>query len=324
MLYLVYGDQSAMIKNRLKKIAKERLDFIDEVNFVKYDVREHSILEIIDEANQIPLGYDRKMIILENCDFLSTQKGKGKNENYQDGLSELFRYLTKPNESTDLVFALLDSKIDEKNDIVKLIKEKGKTYQLISIEKKDWDSYIYKYFNESLNTKIDRDAISELAIRVQGDLELFTNEAQKLSLYTNRVTYEDVCLLVSKPLEENVFEIFNLLLKRKNGEAVALFRDLRVNNVEPISLISMLGNQFRLLWQVVYLLKLGKTNEQIAEILRIKEVRVRIAKQNAYIMSMDALEEVLNALYILDYKIKSGQEDRFYAFELFLINFKIS
>lgn len=324
MLYLVYGDQSAMIKNRLKKIAKERLDFIDEVNFVKYDVREHSILEIIDEANQIPLGYDRKMIILENCDFLSTQKGKGKNENYQDGLSELFRYLTKPNESTDLVFALLDSKIDEKNDIVKLIKEKGKTYQLISIEKKDWDSYIYKYFNESLNTKIDRDAISELAIRVQGDLELFTNEAQKLSLYTNRVTYEDVCLLVSKPLEENVFEIFNLLLKRKNGEAVALFRDLRVNNVEPISLISMLGNQFRLLWQVVYLLKLGKTNEQIAEILRIKEVRVRIAKQNAYIMSMDALEGVLNALYILDYKIKSGQEDRFYAFELFLINFKIS
>lgn len=80
MLYLVYGDQSAMIKNRLKKIAKERLEFVDEVNFVKYDAREHSLLDIIDEANQIPLGYDRKMIILENCEFLSTQKGKSKNE----------------------------------------------------------------------------------------------------------------------------------------------------------------------------------------------------------------------------------------------------
>jgi len=324
MLYLVYGDQSAMIKNRLKKIAKERLEFVDEVNFVKYDAREHSLLDIVDEANQIPLGYERKMIVLENCDFLSTQKGKGKNENYQEGLSELFRYLTKPNESTDLVFALPDSKIDEKSDIVKLIKEKGKTFQLISIEKKDWDTYIYKYFNDSLNTKINRDAIDELATRVQGDLELFTNEAQKLALYTNHITYEDVCLLVSKPLEENVFEIFNLLLKRKNAEAVALFRDLRVNNVEPVSLISMLGNQFRLLWQIVYLMKLGKTNIEMADILHIKEVRVGIMKRSAYIMSMDALENVLNTLYMLDYKIKSGQEDRFYAFELFLINFKIS
>lgn len=61
MLYLVYGDQTAMIKNRLKKIIKERIDVADEVNFVKYDVSEVSLFEIIDEANRTPLGYDRKL-----------------------------------------------------------------------------------------------------------------------------------------------------------------------------------------------------------------------------------------------------------------------
>ncbi|MDY0178065.1 MAG: DNA polymerase III subunit delta [Bacilli bacterium] len=322
MLYLVYGDQTAMIKNRLKKIIKERIDVADEVNFVKYDVSEVSLFEIIDEANRTPLGYDRKLIVLDNCYFLSSRKVKTKIDN-EEALTSLVKYLTRPNESTDLVFVLNAASIDEKNDIVRLIKENAKTFQLLSLDKKDWDEYIYKYFLESLKTKIDRDAAHELALRVQGDLELFTVEAQKLALYTSHVTFEDVCLLTTKPLEENTFEIFNHLLNRKNQAAVALFRDLRVSNIEPVSLISMLANQFRLLWQVVFLTKQGKTSDDIASILNIKEIRVRIIKRNAYTMSMDALQEVLDTLYSLDMKIKSGQVDRFYAFELFLINFKI-
>lgn len=321
MLYLVYGDQRAMIKNRLKKIVKERLEFADEVNYVKYDASEISLFEVIDEANRIPLGYERKLIVLENCYFLSLTRTKTKIDNDQ-ALASLVKYLNKPNESTDLVFVLNSQTIDEKNDIVRLIKENGKTFQLMTIEKKDWDEYVYKYFTESLQTKIDRDAAHELTLRVQGDLELFTIEAQKLALYTPHVTYEDVCLLITEPLEENAFEIFNHLLNKKNQDAISLFRDLRVSNVEPVTLISMLANQFRLLWQVIFLHKQGKTSDEIATILNIKEVRVRIIKRNVYTMSMDMLQKVLDDLFELDFKIKSGQVDRFYAFELFLINFK--
>ena len=285
MLYLVYGDQSVMIKNRLKKIAKERLDFLDEINYVKYDANETLVQDIVDEANLTPLGYERKIVVLENCYFLSNSRTKNKVDGDQN-FSVLIKYL-------------------------------------LSIDKKDLDTYVYKYFTESLNVKIDRDAISELSNRVQGDLNMFINEAQKLALYKDHITYEDVCLLVSAPLEENAFGIFNYLLAKDNKKAISLFRDLQVNNVEPITLISMLGNQFRLLWQIVYLTKQGKTVEEIASILQIKDIRVKIMKRNAFTMSMEDLKDVLDSLQDLDIKIKSGLVDRFYAFELFLIKFKI-
>lgn len=322
MLYLVYGDQSLMIKNRLKKISKERLEFLDEINYVRYDANETLVQDVVDDANLTPLGYERKIIVLENCYFLSNARVKNKIDSDQN-FAVLIKYLQSPNEATDLIFTVNSPTIDEKNDITKLIKANGKVFQLLSIDKKDWDAYVYKYFTESLNVKIDRDAISELTNRVQGDLNLFTNEAQKLALYKDHITYEDVCLLVSSPLEENAFGIFNYLLAGNNKSAISLFRDLQVSNVEPITLISMLGNQFRLLWQIVYLTKQGKSVEEIASILRIKDIRVKIMKRNAYTISMEDLQNTLDDLQDLDIKIKSGLVDRFYAFELFLIKFKV-
>lgn len=46
-------------------------------------------------------------------------------------------------------------------------------------------------------------------------------------------------------------------------------------------------------------------------------------KRNAYTISMEDLQNTLDDLQDLDIKIKSGLVDRFYAFELFLIKFKV-
>jgi DNA polymerase-3 subunit delta len=105
-------------------------------------------------------------------------------------------------------------------------------------------------------------------------------------------------------------------------DALQLFRDLRVSNVEPVTLISMLANQFRLLNQVVFLSKEGLVNEDIAKQLGIKPIRVQILRKNVFSISEKTIEKTLDNLFNLDLQIKSGQVDRFYVFELFLINFK--
>jgi DNA polymerase-3 subunit delta len=322
MLYLVYGDQNAMIKSRVNKIIKERLDFVDEFNYVRYDINDDVLFNVIEEANSTPLGYDRKVIVLYNCWFLVPSRGKNKAEIDQD-LAKLIKYLNSPNESTDIIFTINKAVLDEKSDIVKLIKEKGKTFQLLSPAKNDFSSYIRDYFKKTYDAKIDPDAIYELANRIQGNLDLFINEAQKLYLYSgDHIRYEDVSLMVNKPLEENAFEIFNKLLGKNNQDAISIFKDLRIANVEPVTLISLLANQFRLLWQIIYLMRKGNKAQEISSILNIKEIRAKIMMKNAYIMTAEAIEEVIENLFLLDYKIKSGQVDRFYAFELFLIKFK--
>lgn len=323
MLYIIYGVQSVMIKNRIKKIVEEKLDFVDELNYVKFSMPDVLIQDVVDEANYLPLGYDHKIIVLENATFLTNTRKRNKGEDKNDYAS-LISYLKNPNEDTDLILTLNSDTIDEKSDYYKLIKDKGKIFQLLGVSKEQWDTYIYRYFNESLHVRIDKDAITELKERINDDLNLFVNEAAKLALYTDHVTYEDVCLLVNKPLDENSYQIFNYLLDNKNGEAVQLFRDLQVESVEPVTLVSMLANQFRLLYQVIFLSKSGMQVEEVAKELKIKDVRVKIMKRYMYRITLEQILNTLDSLYELDYNIKSGQVDRFLAFELFLIKFNLN
>ena len=128
--------------------------------------------------------------------------------------------------------------------------------------------------------------------------------------------------MVTRPLEENAFLLFNYLIDNKNMEAVTLYRDLKNSNVEPVTLINMIANQFRLLNRVSYLARHGYDQDGIASELNINPIRAKILKKNSMVVSQKSITRTLEDLYQLDLNIKSGLVDRFYSFELFLINFK--
>ena len=321
MIYLIYGNQTPSIKSRVKKIIKENLPENDEMNLVKFDASNVLIQEIVDEANYVPLGYDHKIVIADNCYFLLKSKPKNKIEADQN-YSELMNFLLHPSDDCDLVLTVPSLAIAKTSDIYKKIEEVGKIVEIPDLDQNGWKDGVRKYCLDNAHLKIDNDALIELADRTAGDVALLQTSVAKLSLYTDHVTYDDVILMVARPLEDNTFLIFNYLISGHNTDAIALFRDLRVSNVEPVTLISMLGNQFRLLDQVFYLYKNGKSDDEIAKELNIKPGRVYILKKNISLVSEKAIHRTLNDLFDLDLQIKSGLVDRFYAFELFLINFK--
>lgn len=321
MIYLIYGNQTPSIKSRIKKIVKERLPEHDDMNLVKFDASNVLIQEIIDEANYLPLGYDHKIVVADNCYFLMKQKGKNKIESDQV-YSELINFINHPSDECDLILTVPTLSVAATSDIYKLIKEKGSIMEIPDLDQKGWKDGVRRYCLENAGLSIDNDAINELADRTSGDVALLQTSVAKLALYTDHVTYDDVVLMVVRPLDENTFLIFNHLIQGKNELAVKLFRDLRVTNIEPVTLISMLGNQFRLLNQVMFLNRSGMSEEDIAKELNIKPIRVQILKKNSFSISEKAIHRALKDLFELDLQIKSGLVDRFYAFELFLINFK--
>lgn len=320
MIYLIYGNQSATIKNRIKKIAKESLPFIDDLNFVKYDATHSLVQDVISDCNSLPLGYEKKIVSLENAYFLLKPLPKTKVEAEQK-YSVLTNYISNPNPSSDLIISVTSLDINQDSDIFILLKNKATVFQISDPDEKTWNEYVKKYIKEKLQVDIDNDAARELAIRTSGDVVNFQNNANKLALYTDHITFDDVCLMVPRPLEENAFLLFNYLLNRQSYDARMLFKDLKANNVEPVTLISMLANQFRLLSQVIYLAKRKVSIEESAKILNIKEVRVKILRKYLFTIGENKIFETLETLFNLDYNIKSGLVDRFYAFELFLINF---
>ena len=73
MVSLVYGLQDVRVKNKVSEIVKDFLnDDVNDFNCVSLDVEKISIQDIINDANTLPFGYDKKVIILKNPFFLSS------------------------------------------------------------------------------------------------------------------------------------------------------------------------------------------------------------------------------------------------------------
>ena len=324
MIYLISGKQNIRLKSQMKSIVKKSLGEIDAINFVKHDASLTVVQEIVDDANYLPLGYEHKAVVVDNPYFLLKEKGRNKIESEQN-YQELIDYINHPDEGCDLIFLVntSESDIDKKNEIYQAIEKNGQVIALTEPKDNEWHQVVAHYFKEKWpNVTIDNDAIQELARRTEGDYASLFNNGSKLALYTDHIRFDDVTLMVTRPLEENTFLLFNYLIDCKNIEAVSLYRDLKTSNVEPVTLISMVANQFRLLDRVSYLAKKGYDNDAIAQELNINPIRAKILRKNSMVISQKAINQTLEDLYQLDLNIKSGLVDRFYSFELFLINFK--
>ena len=314
MNYILYGEQYPMIKKRLKKVLNETLGEVDDFNVVKYDFKPELIDEIIDEASMLPLGYDSKAVVIDNATFLEPKGNKEINEK----INEL---LNNSSDSISLIFILRNENLDDKNQNVQFIKNNGQIFQFLNLTKDEWPKYVAKYFKEK-NVAIDQNAIDELVLRVDGDLTRFVNEAEKLCLYKDHLTLTDITLMVNKPLEDDAFQITNALYRGDNAAALSIFRDITLLGSKATDgLIPMLGSQFRFASQVVFLESRGLDYKDIAKQLNANEWRVKIALRNCRHLSRRQIAHALDDLYYLDYQIKSGQINRFYGLELFLINF---
>lgn len=317
MLYILFGEQSYSIQKSIKKIAKNFLETIDEMNFVRLDASEVSFIEMLDEISSSPLGYDKKVVSIENCSFLAKEtKSLKEDKDYKELLS-LLRSLT---EDTVVIFSIYEKNIDTKGELYKIVNESGKVMSLESVSEGKWKEYVQAYIDK-YNINIDVDALNELAKRTEADFALFRNTMDKLTLYTDHITYNDINLMVLKPLEENVFLIYNSLINKKSDDAIKIYRDLVAQNVEPITIVSTLAKQFRLLHEVKYLTKQRMKNTEVASLLNIKDTRASILMRQSYNIDDIKIQNTLEELYQLDLQIKSGQVDRYYAFELFLIKF---
>lgn len=317
MLYIIYGTQSYSIQYRYKKIAKDILGDIDDLNYSKLDFNDVSFQDIINEADSVPLGYDQKVVVVNNASFLLKEtKSLKEDKEYQLFIS----YIKTIDESITLILAILNKDIDSKSEVYNIINVKGKILGLNESSEQEWIAYVEAYIKKN-GGNIEKPAIYELAKRTSGDVALLRNTADKLMLYTPNITLKDVNLMVNKPLEENVFQIYNNLISNHTDMALKIYRDLVEQNVEPISLISTLAKQFRLLYQIKYLVKERKNNKDIASILNIKEGRVYVISKQVYNVDESKLRATLDELYNLDLQIKSGVVDRFYALEMFIIKY---
>jgi len=318
MAIIIFGAQSLMVKKQVKKFLMETFPNQNRYDVTYLNSKDISEGNIIDECQQMSLSCENKVVVIENSNFLTAERIKDK-MNFSDDLLE---YLKNENEFAKLIFTVIyDKKLDSRNSIVKYIKEKGKIIECKDLKDSDWEIYVAKYF-EKRSINITKDAIKEICNRCNGDLNVFINEVNKLLLYKmNNITVKDVDLIITKPLEENIFDILNKLLHNKKTSAISIYRDLVLQKVEPVVLISIISTTLTYLDRILFLNNSHYSYAQIAKETNSNLFRVMVTLREFKDVNVNLIHDTLDKLYELDKTIKHNSIDRFYGFELFLLNF---
>ena len=315
MIYVLYGNETFLLEQKLKDL-KEKYNISEEMmNLVVYDDPLVQIKDVIEDCNTPPFLSEYKMVILKNPIFLTTQKIPEKNK--QD-LSVLEDYLSKPFEQTIFVIFSDVKNFDERKKIVKRLKKEAVYVTLDELSEQQLTGTIRQAIKKR-KCLIEDDAMELLLSRVEHQLIKAMNEVEKLTLYTLHIKIEDVKMLVSKPIEENAFELVSAIMKKKQTLAIQIYKDLMIKNEEPVKLIVMIANQMRLLYQVKVLDRKGYNDQEIAKILAINPYRIKYLRQDARYFELDDLLAKLNDLACLDKNIKQGLVEKRLGLELFLM-----
>lgn len=311
MIYLLYGEEQLLINNELNKIISD--NNIDEVNISRFNLEEVLLKDIIEDANTTSLFSDKKLIIVDNSYiFIRTTK-----KVIEQDTDILINYINKQNPDTILIFIINNDKIDIVKKICKLIKEKGSIKEFNTPT--NINSYVSKLFDDY---KIDNNSINLLIKRVGTNLNILKEEVDKLKTYKiddKVITREDIINLTNKNIDTNIFTFIDNIINKNKNDALNTYREMLKMNEEPIKIIIMLANKFRLMYQACELSKKGYSIDDIATKLNSKRYPVQLAIEKGYRYDSKTLLNNLEALADLDTNIKMGLVDKEIALELFIL-----
>ena len=312
--YLIYGEEEYLIKKEIDNVIKEKN--LSEDAIIKYNMNEQSINNVIEEASMVGLFSTNKLIICENSYFLTSEKQKDN----KDEILELEKYIEKPFDDVTIIFSVKEEKLDERKKIVKTLKKNSKILECKKLESHDLYNYINNYFKEN-GYKIEINLVRLIVDKVKYDLANIINECDKLINYKDQekeITKEDIDNLIRENFQDNVFELTNAILEKNIEKKIKIYKDLLLLGEEPIKLIVMVSNQFRLLLQVKLMVKNGYKQIDMANIIKEHPYRIKLALNSNY--SQKEIIDNMKKLYKLDYDIKNGYIDKNFGFELFLLS----
>lgn len=278
--YLVQGEDILLYDKALELIKDACNLQLEEFNFIKFDEDSFNGDAVIDTLQTLPMGSQKKIVLLKNVTKLS-----------EDFKKKLIAYLKNPVLSSCLVIFDFFNKFDF------IISEKVSAKRL---DEKSLAEIIEKEITDS-GKLIKKDAVELLISYCCDYYSLIHNELQKLkSCNRDVIETRDIENMVTREVEYTVFELTEALSKKDADKAVSLL-NLMDKDTKTFSLIA---NHFRRLFFV----SISKESDaDLSKLLGVKEFAVVKARQLAKNFSKIQLKNIYELLDDVDLYIKNGQ-----------------
>lgn len=305
-MYLIYGESYRLIEEEIKKIVKE------ETNIIKMDLEISSLEDVLTEATYVSLFQDKKIIIVKNANFFTSTKTKEEFENF-------LSYMENPIPTTTIIFTTYLN-IDCRKKITKAFQEKFKVISVGNLNTTDLSIKVRDLFLHN-KYKIESDALQYILNSCDNHYDIIYNEIQKLFLYyqSKNLSLEDVKPIISKTLNDNNFKFVEAVVNRDIEKANRILEDLYTLKVDPIALILLLAREYRLMYSTKFLMETGYPKKSVMKELNLQEWQIdKIIRNNTNYYQED-IKEYITVLADIDFKLKSGESDKFLELKNFLL-----
>lgn len=305
MIYILYGTDPSRMSMKVSEIKKKHK--IEEAS--TYDALTDPQEDVLQDMDSRSIFDDPKMIVVHNASFLSAKNATK---------YEIDPFLKRKDDDNVIVFCVPAQKIDQRKKAVKELAKGAEMLACIRLDQKNQPAYIQEQAKEK-NVTFDPDALRYFTSHAGMDALRIRSEIEKLSVYSDHLTLEDVkALMVSEPVDD-VFRMTDALFERNGLLLLAYYRSFRQQNMETVAITALLASQIRFLFQVAVLMDRGMRKEEIASELKAHPYRVQTSMRNASRFSPDELLGWLEKLADLDQDMKSGKVDKDEGFENFAL-----
>jgi len=316
---LIYGNENFLLEQALHKRLKSLVNVQDTMNTVFYDASStsFSILQVIEEAQTLPFFSEHKVLVIQNCTFLTRGVNLKENE-----ISEILQHLARPIETCTIIFMHDNDNLDTQKKITKKIIELCEVDHVKKLETNEFRQFLMSLLKEK-GIKMNLEAFEEFLKRMDNNMSVSYHETEKLALYGNQISLEDVEALISRPLDNEAFHLVNALMDKNLKQALHIYNDMMILNMEPLSFSGLIASQLRLLYQVASLDREGYHRQEMINKLspanNVNVYRLNKMLTLARQTSPERILGILNYLSNYDHRSKIGLVDKKFGFELFLI-----
>ncbi|WP_182200525.1 DNA polymerase III subunit delta [Paraliobacillus salinarum] len=318
-IYLLQGTESYLVENIVNKLKQNGLmDNDDYANFIRYDLEETTIQEVIMDVETYPFFGERKIVLAYHPVFLTAKPDK---TGLTHQIQSLLDYASNPVDYSILVLIAPYEKLDERKKITKTLKKQAEIIDCQPVKEWEIDKWI-DYLVKQFHVGIEKAAYETITKETGPNLMLLEKEIEKMATYlggNGTITPEVAEGLVAHQSATNSgFKLVDAVIAKQLGKAIETYQDLSKMNEEEIALVALLASQFRTLSHVKTLKKSGYSQQQMAQQLKVHPYVIKMSLSREKYFTKEKIESILNECANADIKIKQGLMDKKLVFELLL------
>ena len=307
--YLLYGEESYLIRQYRDKLVKAMVQPEDTMNFSRFEGADINQKEIIDLAETLPFFAERRLILIEDSGL------------FKKSAEELADYMDSVPDTTYFIF--VEQEVDRKTKMYKAVKKLGNAVEFV----RQTDETLARWVEGRIRKNgknITRDAYNLFVTKTGSDMENMDKELEKLLCYTLDKDYIDVAdveAVTTEQTENKVFDMVDAVANHQQKKAFDLYYDLLALKEPAMRILYLITNQFQRLIVVKAMTNQGFGNKDIASKAGCPEWAVKKYQSQCRAFSMDHLNQAVRDGVGYEEAVKTGRMGDAMAVELFITQY---